>query len=60
MKLAYGTRTKQHPLNKADAKARLLWCKQMEDVITDRTVKEWWFVDEKPHGTGGKSRCEWG
>lgn len=58
--LAYGPRSKQQALTKADEKARLKWCKQHQADFTEAKLKSWWFEDEKLHQEGGKSRCEWG
>jgi len=57
--LGYGTRTKQQAVTKKDAMARLAWCKKMQPILTEEKVKTWYYEDEKQHGAGGKSRCEW-
>ena len=59
LQLAYGVRSKQQPITAAVAAQRLAWCKKMQHVITSTTVKQWHFVDEKPHSgsqlsTGGQ------
>lgn len=59
-RLAFGTRSKQQALTKADAKARLEWCREMRTQITEETVGSWYCEDEKMLSSGGKSRCEWG
>ena len=56
--LAYGTRRRQQPLSTDDCRKRLSWCKKMRPLITSATLPSWWFEDEKPHGVGGKARCE--
>lgn len=59
MQLGYGVRSKSQPITRASAAERLKWCKEMQPVMTERKVKNWYFEDEKPHGCGGKGRCEW-
>lgn len=56
--LGYGVRSKGQPISEAIAADRLKWCKEMRPLLADEKVKDWWFEDEKPHGYGGKSRCE--
>ena len=58
--LGYSTRIQAQPLTDSDKQLRLAWCKKMEGKLTDTTVKEYWFEDEKQHGSGGKARGEWG
>ena len=53
-RLAFGGRSKQQALTTADSKQRLAWCKEMQHVITDTTVVDWWFADEKWLGGRGK------
>lgn len=60
LSLAYGTRRRQQPLSAADCRKRLTWCKKMRPQLTPAKLPSWWFEDEKPHGVGGKARCEWG
>ena len=62
LQLGYGVRSKQHAITAAVAAKRLAWCKEMQQVITSTTVKQWHFADEKPHSgsqlsTGGQG---WG
>lgn len=59
LQLGYGTRSKGQPITERTAADRLAWCLEMKDDLTERKVKSWYFEDEKPHGLGGKSRCEW-
>lgn len=59
LQLGYGVRSKQHAITAAVAAKRLAWCKEMQQVITSTTVKQWHFADEKPHSgsqlsTGGR------
>ena len=58
--LGYGVRSKQQALTPDVAAKRLAWCKKMKPVITDTTVKNWHFVDEKPHSGSGLGRGGWG
>lgn len=58
LQLGYGTRSKRQPITRQLAADRLKWCREMQDELTDTKVKKWYFEDEKPHGLGGKSRCE--
>ena len=58
LQLGYGARSKRQPITAATAKARLRWCQEMQPVLTEWKLKDWRFEDEKPHGYGGKSRCE--
>jgi len=59
LQLGYGTRSKRQPITRQLAADRLKWCREMQGELTDMKVKTWYFEDEKPHGLGGKSRCEW-
>jgi hypothetical protein len=56
----YGTRRRQQPLSNEDCRKRLAWCTKMRPKLTSATLGQWWFEDEKPHGVGGKARCELG
>lgn len=58
MSLGYGTRAKQQPVTTSDEHERLKWCRRMQKVITDTTVKCWAFEDEKQIGSSGKARGE--
>lgn len=58
--LGYGVRSKQQALTAEHAAKRLAWCKKMKTVITDTSVKNWHFVDEKPHSGSGLGRGGWG
>lgn len=60
LQLGYGPRTKQHALTSADQRDRLAWCRRMQPVITDATVKDWWCEDEKSISGSGTMRGEWG
>jgi hypothetical protein len=60
LQLGYGPRTKLHAISTADKKSRLEWCQRMQHIITESTVKVWWFEDEKMISGGGKMRSEWG
>ena len=60
LQLGYGPRTKQHAITAADKRDRLAWCLRMQPIITDATVKDWWFEDEKMINGAGKMRGEWG
>lgn len=58
LELGYGVRSKGQPISESIAAERLEWCREMQPLMTEEKVKDWWFEDEKPHGYGGKSRCE--
>lgn len=58
LQLGYGTRSKGQALSADHKRQRLAWCKKMRKVLTSTALKDWHFADEKPHGVGGKSRCE--
>ena len=59
LRLVYGIQRLTFAMSSLHASQRLSWCRQQEDVLTTRTVKECWFTDEisleyGPH-PGGES-----
>lgn len=59
LRLVYGIQRLTFAMSSLHASQRLSWCRQQEDVLTTRTVKECWFTDEisLEHGPhpGGES-----
>ena len=56
-RLVYGIQRLTFAMSSLHASQRLSWCRQQEDVLTTRTVKECWFTDEislehGPHPAG--------
>lgn len=60
LQTGYGPRTMQHALTKSDERQRLAWCQSMQHKITDSTIKDWWFEDEKSINSAGTMRGECG
>ena len=57
LRLVYGTQRLTFAMSSQHASTRLSWCKQQQNIITSRTVKDYWFTDEitleyGPHPSG--------
>jgi hypothetical protein len=57
LRLVYGIQRLTFAMSSQHASLRLSWCRQQEEVITTRNVKEFWFTDEislehGPHPAG--------